>query len=385
MAAPRLNVDPNLQVCPDFGADEFAVFRNALAVGLNVTAERAVEDLAASWTIQNAAQKVAWTLQLEADDAIERVRIQEADVAAAAIQAQADREADDALRDLEKKRPRMHTFNPLKSIGADILPHPSPYALERVKKFEYVELWYFSPEGCRDALSQRTSTEDSFGITKSDADFMLLKPVASVRASRKAVPDEDISWDQMEIGATLLLRHMRLHRWPEVATDALSLFWYKLQNHEMRSRPNGQKVLMEYQARVRREWHAALDRKDEGFNIGLIDSDLLAKIGREVIEAEFCLTLQTVRPVPPPLPPLSSADVAILSPPFSAFSFPLPAPLLLPHAPPAPYPALHPSLHRTLHRTRTTPCTTPAPHPAPHHAPRCTRVFPHPADARLAS
>jgi hypothetical protein len=294
MAAPRLNTDPNLQICPDFGADEFALYRNALAAALNVTAEQAVENLAASWAIQNTTQKATWALQLEADAAIRRARDQEAEDAAAAIQAQADREADDALKILERKRPKMHTFNPLKSVGADILPHPSPYALECVKKFEYVELWYFCPEGCRDALAHRTSTEDSFGITRSDMDLMILKPVASVRASRKAVPDEDISWDQMEIGATLLLRHMRLHRWPEAATDALSVFWYKLQNHEMRSRPNGQKVLMEYQARVRREWHAALDRKDEGFNIGLIDSDLLAKIGRDVVEAEYCSTLQNV-------------------------------------------------------------------------------------------
>ena len=32
MAAPRLNADPNLQICPDFGADEFALYRNALAL-----------------------------------------------------------------------------------------------------------------------------------------------------------------------------------------------------------------------------------------------------------------------------------------------------------------------------------------------------------------
>ena len=153
MAAARLGVDPNLQVCPDFGADEFAVFRDALAAGLNVTADQAAENLAASWAVQNATQKAAWARQLEADAAIQRVRDQEAEDATAAIQAQADREADDALRDLERRRPKIHTFNPLKSVGADILPHPSPYALEHVKKFEYIELWYFSPEGCLDALS----------------------------------------------------------------------------------------------------------------------------------------------------------------------------------------------------------------------------------------
>ena len=129
MAAPRLNADPNLQICPDFGADEFALYRNALAAALDVTAEQAVENLAASWAIQNTTQKATWALQLEADAAIQRARDQEAEDAAAAIQAQADREADDALKILERKRPKMHTFNPLKSVGADILPHPSPYAL----------------------------------------------------------------------------------------------------------------------------------------------------------------------------------------------------------------------------------------------------------------
>jgi hypothetical protein len=48
MAAPRLNVNPNLQVCPTFGADEFAVHRNALAACLNITAKQAVESLEAS-------------------------------------------------------------------------------------------------------------------------------------------------------------------------------------------------------------------------------------------------------------------------------------------------------------------------------------------------
>ena len=217
---------------------------------------------------------------------------------------------------------------------------------------------------------------------------MILKPVASVRASRKAIPDEDISWDQMEIGATLLLRHMRLHKWPELATDALSLFWYKLQNHELRSRPNGQKVLMQYQARVRWEWHAALDRKDEGFNIGLIDGDLLAKISRDVVEAEYYSTLQTVSPSSPSL--LASADSASLSSPFiphvspSLPCSPLPMPLLPLSRHLAPFPAPHPAPHRTLHLTlhRTAPCT--APHPAPHRTPhrtcvptlcRCARPF----------
>jgi hypothetical protein len=196
----------------------------------------------------------------------------------------------------------MHTFNATKSIGSDVIQRPSTYALERLRKFEYVELWYFSSEGCNDAAqSQRSATDNTFGISRSDADIMVLKPVASVRPSRKAVKDEDLTWDQMEIASTLILRHQRQLHWPETATDALAIFWYNLQNHEIRSRPNGQRILLEYQARARREWHAALERKDEGFNISIIDNDLLAKISREIFEIDCESTLRDVRaPCPSP-------------------------------------------------------------------------------------
>jgi hypothetical protein len=279
---PHIVTDPTLQVCPDFGSEPFGPTRDAVAAALHITPEEAADNLVASWTQQNTVLHAAWALQQEADAAL-----QQAQEAAALLQAQADREAEDALKELEKKKPKMHTFSMTKSVWANILPHPSSYALERIKKSEYIELWYFSPEGCLDAaLAQRTSADDTYGISGSDSDFMVLKLVASICASRKVLRDEDIMWDQMEIGAALLLRHMRQNSWPLTATDALSVIWYKLQNHEMHTRPNGQQILMAYQAQVRRKWHAALDLKDDRFNIVLLDDGLLAKITRELFEAD---------------------------------------------------------------------------------------------------
>jgi len=292
---PRLEIDPHSQVCPDFYSEIFIPTREALANALNITAEEAAANLTATWSQHNAAQRATWQLQEEEDAALRQVQELADQEAALALQAQADREAADALKESEKKKLKMHTFDATKSIGADIIDHPSPYAIERLKKFEYVELWYFSPEGCLDAsLSQRSASEDAFGISKSDSDLMVLRPVASVRASRKSVRDELLTWDQMSIGTALFLRHITLYHWPAPAFEALSLFWYKLQNHEIRGRPNGQRILKEYQARVRREWHAALDRKDSGFNIALIDDALLYKITREIFEADCQATLQDV-------------------------------------------------------------------------------------------
>jgi hypothetical protein len=114
---------------------------------------------------------------------------------------------------------------------------------------------------------------------------MVLKPISAICTSHKALRDEDLSWDQMEIGATRLLHHMHLYQWPDVATDMLAVFWYKLQNHEMRNCPNRQRILKVYQAQVHCEWHATLDRKDPSFNISLINDALLTKITWEAFKA----------------------------------------------------------------------------------------------------
>ena len=71
MAALWLIVDL-MQVCPDFSnfsADEFTLYRNALAAGLNITADQAVENLATSWTVQTPPRRPpghsSWKLTLQ--------------------------------------------------------------------------------------------------------------------------------------------------------------------------------------------------------------------------------------------------------------------------------------------------------------------------------
>jgi hypothetical protein len=107
--------------------------------------------------------------------------------AEALLQAQLDKEAANDLNEAEKKKPKMHTFNATKSTGINVIPQPSLYALH---KFEYAKLWHFSPDGCSDAANQCSSANNSYGISKSDADLVVLKPVSPVCASQKALRDE---------------------------------------------------------------------------------------------------------------------------------------------------------------------------------------------------
>ncbi|KIJ18223.1 hypothetical protein PAXINDRAFT_71517, partial [Paxillus involutus ATCC 200175] len=71
--------------------------------------------------------------------------------------------------ELENKKPKMNNFNNEAKVGNIIIPRPSQYAVIKLKNFEFIELWYFSPEGCRDTAKSSSSTmEDTFGIAKVD-------------------------------------------------------------------------------------------------------------------------------------------------------------------------------------------------------------------------
>ncbi|KAH7919808.1 hypothetical protein BV22DRAFT_996014, partial [Leucogyrophana mollusca] len=166
------------------------------------------------------------------------------------------------LQEIEHKLPKIHPFNPTKLIGSDLPSLPSSFALEHLKKFEYIELWYCLPEGCADAAeTQHTSSNDTFGILRSDSSFMVLKPIASVQAPPKVICDEDLTWDQMQVGGTTFLAIIKeLPSWSHEHYTALALFWYHISNHKLRTRPDGQQVLIHYQARAPRPWHMELDR-----------------------------------------------------------------------------------------------------------------------------
>ncbi|KAG2160172.1 uncharacterized protein EDB93DRAFT_1099534 [Suillus bovinus] len=69
----------------------------------------------------------------------------------------------------EKKKPKMNGFNVASTIGNAIAPCPSQYAIQKLNNFEYIELWYFSPNGCKEAMKMSCSIADNtFSLTKLD-------------------------------------------------------------------------------------------------------------------------------------------------------------------------------------------------------------------------
>jgi len=82
------------------------------------------------------------------------------------------------------------------------------------------------------------------------------------------------------MGKNSLIHHMNKFQWPEKHINALAHFYFILEDHPMRMRPDGDKILINFQAAVRREWHDALDC-NKGFNIAKINPDTLRAIADE--------------------------------------------------------------------------------------------------------
>ena len=86
---------------------------------------------------------------------------------------------------------------------------------------------------------------------------------------------------------------MELCSWPPKHVDSFARFYLHLELDPMRSRPNGEWVLLAYQAKVRRQWHDDIARS-QGFNIAQINQRLLATVAEEVWDA---IRLEAVRKV----------------------------------------------------------------------------------------
>jgi hypothetical protein len=84
----------------------------------------------------------------------------------------------------------------------------------------------------------------------------------------------------MTMGKNSMLHFMNKLGWPQKHIDALAHFYFKLENHPMQLRPNGDLIIIAFQAAVRREWHDALDR-NEVFNISNINPETLRNIADE--------------------------------------------------------------------------------------------------------
>ncbi|KIK94002.1 hypothetical protein PAXRUDRAFT_12322 [Paxillus rubicundulus Ve08.2h10] len=177
----------------------------------------------------------------------------------------------------------MNDFDNEVEVGNVIILHPSQYALLKLKNFEFIELWYFSPDGCRDTAKSSSSTmEDTFGISKVD-DILTMRPVSALKQSHNVVNDCDLSVSDFFRAKNSFLVHIKHVSWPKKHINALAEFFWHLENHPIHNRRHGNTVMLLYAHRVRQSWHDDLKR-GTAFNISKLNDSLMNAFNEEVVD-----------------------------------------------------------------------------------------------------
>ncbi|KAG0702373.1 hypothetical protein DFH29DRAFT_875272 [Suillus ampliporus] len=244
--APHIPSDPALKVQPNFESQAFTACTAAL-IASGMTAEDALTQLIDGWTQERQEPNA---LKENEDRECEEKEIAEAKERC----------------ENKKQKPKINDFNADLPVPDVLIPRPSQFALQKVKNMEFVELWYFSPDGCHEAHDwNKSSADDALGLAKIDG-IVALKSFSSFKASNKALQDHDLSWRQFDMAKTSFLIHIDKASWPEKHQLALALFFTLITNHEHRLRPHGEKTLLHYASMVCRDWHDRLTL-NQGFNI----------------------------------------------------------------------------------------------------------------------
>ena len=287
MAMPRITTDPTRATCLSFEDPEWEFLRQTMVDAHQgdqpLTIEEATQRLKETWTLENGRKVAAWEAQLTQDRAAQEEQnrlLQEEDDAR---RTQLQREAEEQRREAEKKKPKLNPFDTKRFVEKWIESRPAPYALNKLNNLEYIELDYFTMRGCRDAavdtdksISHDTLTFAQVGNT------IALRPMTAQRPSAHIRNDEDLSWEEMLDAKNTMLHFMAKSRlWPAAHAEAIAAFFLNIELHPRKAQKNGKRALMLYQSKVRREWFDSLKR-EEGFNIELIQEDLLRALAEQV-------------------------------------------------------------------------------------------------------
>ncbi len=181
---PRIQNNPYLVDCPDFSDKAFEEQVVAM-VGPDRTREQVIVNLRASWHVLNDRRKALWNAQLLADQ----------ECCEDPGQVQGDNEAA-----IARRQPKLEGFTLTASIANEVFSKPSTYAINKLRDMKYIELYCFTPAGCRDLTKQKlTTTDKAFSFTYSTIpdglsnNSLTLKSISALSHPGKIIPDEDLT------------------------------------------------------------------------------------------------------------------------------------------------------------------------------------------------
>jgi hypothetical protein len=274
---PRIQVNPNAQLCPNYTLQIFEATRTPL-VNDNTSHDQAAALLANLWAASNAAEKLLWQAQELADETEAKALRQQDNNAHLIGEAEAAKEKEDLHKEERKRNQNKFTPIPDRHVPQRAPVIAAQSATRRMDKGDCVPLWYYTNKGLENALTTYNSTDDDALTLLQRADGLTsLIPASSTKESKGVVEDHDLDWEEFCIAAPRMIEAMGRANWPPERIQMMSNFWSNLQEHPFRSSgaPFEQRALLLYQAEQRRMWHIAINTPHSGYNLSSINEQLL--------------------------------------------------------------------------------------------------------------
>ncbi|KAG6370574.1 hypothetical protein JVT61DRAFT_11370 [Boletus reticuloceps] len=219
---------------PDFHSDKYAPSRQNLVNTFHITQEVAAQQLLDLWRAQNVLDRQEW------DDEHEHVAAQELQRREQARQEREEaehrqQEEEDEARKEERKKHRTK-FLPFADVPPPLtIPiTPSPLALRKLQKGEYIPLYFFTNKGLADAQSVSHSVDDEAYAVRPEGEDGLhaFVSIAAAKIKPHIIVDQDLTWSQIDEATHRMLQAMKEAHWPADRVDAMFQFWMNLASHE---------------------------------------------------------------------------------------------------------------------------------------------------------
>ncbi|OCH88219.1 hypothetical protein OBBRIDRAFT_97283 [Obba rivulosa] len=187
-----LQADPNLALCPDYAAPKFQLLRNAIKQGRNIGENQAIIFLVEQWTTKNDADKDRWAAQQILQNCTGQQEGGEGHEAGGEAPEQDKGSSDESVYSSDED-----DFKHGVMVADDAPITPCTFALDKLSKKHYVELWYFTQEGRKEEqiAADCSVAKDAFAFVHGGKGVELRK-ASALNASSKAVKDEYLLWDQ---------------------------------------------------------------------------------------------------------------------------------------------------------------------------------------------
>ena len=227
----RILFNPNLLQCPDYTTANYAPTR-ALFVNDNVDHEQAVVLMTAVWRAANDRDRELWQNQVRGDLA---------DQADLQLQQQAAQQQEELAALQEQEATRKEEMKRNKAKYAPIPDRPRPvgnlfiasnFAIQKLAKGLFLELWYYTNDGLNDAVRSQSSVDDEAMVMTNDpGGTTSWVPAATARTASKVRDDKDLKMEDLCHAIPQMIVAMEDADWPPTRVNMLATFWANILSH----------------------------------------------------------------------------------------------------------------------------------------------------------